>query len=131
MKKIIFIIISIVILITGICFWQHKVNKKIDAEAVTLKEDLTAQFGTKAKASDFVENLNGTLTEDSEVNTEKLGETRVSFNFINLKKKKRTAEFTIKIMDTKPPQIFSGTSYTVNVGYDKNLADVLLSRRRC
>lgn len=129
MKKIIFMIIAIVILIAGICFWQYKVNEKIEAEAVTLKEDLSVEFGKEVKVSDFIENLNGTLIKDNEINTEKLGESQVSFDFMNIKNKRRTAEFTIKVIDVNPPQIFSGSSYTVNVGYEKNLVDVLLSRR--
>ena len=131
MKKIIIIaIILIVILVGGISFWLYKVdqeNKRIDAEAVTFKEDMTIEFGKKAKVSDFLENLNGTLIEDKEIDTEKLGEIKVSFDFMNIKNKKRTREFTIKTIDVTSPQIFSGSSYTVKVGYNKNLTDVLLS----
>lgn len=127
MKKIILIIIAIVILIAGICFWQYKVNKKIDAEAVTLKEDLTVEFAKNVKVSDFIENLNGTLIEDREINTEKLGENQVSFEYKNIKNKTKTFEFTVKVIDKTSPQILSGSSYTVNVGYQKNLVDSLFS----
>lgn len=127
MKKIILIIIAIVILIAGICFWQYKVNQKIDAEAVTLKEDLTVEFAKNVKVSDFIENLNGTLIEDREINTEKLGESQVSFEYKNIKNKTKTFEFTVKVIDKTSPQILSGSSYTVNVGYQKNLVDVLFS----
>lgn len=129
MKKIRIVVITSIVLIAGTCFWQYKANEKIDAEAVTLKENLTVEFGKRVKVSDFIENLNGNLINDDKINTEKLGDTQVSFEYTNLKNKRKTAEFTIKVMDTNPPQILSGNSFTVKVGYAKNLTDVLLSRR--
>ena len=131
MKKIIILVIVLaIILIAGISIWLYKEeqeNIKIDAEALTLKEDLTVEFGEKVKVSDFIENLNGILIDDYEIDTEKLGNVNVQFDYINIKNKKRKKEFEIKIVDVTPPQIFSGSSYTVKVGYDKNLTDVLLS----
>ena len=131
MKKIIIlIIILMIILVLGIGFWIYKIdeeNKRIDAEAVTLKENLIIEFGEKARVSDFIENLNGSLIDDYEIDTEKLGSIIVSFDYINIKNKKRKYEFEIKTIDVNPPQIFSGNSYTVKVGYNKNLTDVLLS----
>lgn len=128
MKKVIFMIIAIVI-IAGICFWQYKENQRIDLEALTLKEDLSVEFGRSAKISDFIENLNGSLLEDKIIDTEKLGENQISFEYKNIKNKTRTAQIPIKVIDQEPPQILSGNSYTVKVGYEKNLTDVLLSRR--
>lgn len=129
MKKVIFMIIAIVIVIAGICFWQYRENKRIDLEALTLKEDLSIEFGKKVKISDFIENLNGSLLEDKIIDTEKLGENQISFEYKNIKNKTRTAQIPIKVIDQEPPQILSGNSYTVKVGYEKNLTDVLLSRR--
>ena len=134
MKKFlnIMIVLIIIIIIAVIGFWIWKYideqeNKRIDAEAITLKENLTIEFGKKAKVSDFIENLNGTLFSDDEIDTEKLGDIQVEFKFINIKKRLRTANFTIKTIDKNAPKIFSGSSYTVKVGYNKNLTDVLLS----
>lgn len=134
MKKIlpiiIVLIIIIIIAVIGLCIWayfEEQENKRIDAEAVTLKEDLTIEFGEKAKVSDFIENLNGTMLNDYDIDTEKLGDIAVSFDFINIKNKKRTANFNIRTVDVTAPKIFSGGSYTVQVGYNKNLTDVLLS----
>lgn len=134
MKKflniIIVLIIIIIVAVIGLCIWSYideQENKRIDAEAITLKENLTIEFGKKAKVSDFIENLNGSLVSDNEIDTEKLGDIEVKFEFINIKNKKRTATFTIKTIDKNAPKIFSGASYTVKVGYNKNLTDVLLS----
>ena len=127
MKKIIYSIVVIIVLIVGIVILQYKENRKIETEAVTLKENLTVEFGKNVKVSDFIENLKGTLINDTKIDTEKLGNTRVSFEYKNIKNKKKTAEFTIKVIDVTPPQIFSKSSYTVKVGDDKNLTDLLLS----
>ncbi len=128
MKKKVLIIILLVILIgAGILYYNKKENERIDREAVTFKENLTIEFGEKAKVSDFIQNLNGTLLDDHEIDTEHLGEIEVSFEFINIKNKHRERKFTIKTLDVTNPQIFSGDSYTVTVGNEKKLEDVLLS----
>ena len=88
-KKIIrFIVILITVSVIGVCFWVHKEkqeNIRIDAEAITLKEDLTVKYGDKVKISDFIENIKGKLINDKEINTEELGDIQVSFDFINIK----------------------------------------------
>lgn len=134
MKKLIIFFITTIILIVIIAgavgLWlykEEKENKRIDAESVVLKENLTIEFGKKAKVSDFIESLNGTMITDNEIDTERLGDIEVSFDFINIKNKKRTATFTIKTIDVNAPKIFSGSSYTVKVGYNNNLTNVLLS----
>lgn len=129
-KVVILVVVSVVILIAGICIWLYQdeqENKKIDAEAITLKEDMSVEFGKKVKVSDFIENINGSLVEDYEIDTEKLGEIEVQFNFINIKNKKRPSKFTIRVIDVNAPKIFSGSTYSVNVGYNKKLVDELLS----
>ncbi len=131
MKKIIItILILIIIIAAGIGIWLYKEeqeNKRLDAESVILKENLTIEFGKEARVSDFIEDINGSLVSDMDIDTEKLGEIEVSFDYINIKNKKRTYKFTIRTLDVTPPKIFSGNTYTVKVGYSKNLADVLLS----
>lgn len=119
MKKVIIIVIVLVIVLAlGIGFWLYKEeqeNIKLDKESVSLKEDLSVEFGEKAKVSDFLESLNGKLVEDFEIDTESLGEKQVQFEYINIKNKKRKHEFTIKIIDVNAPKIFSGSSFTVKV----------------
>jgi len=131
MKKIIIpVIIVILILLLGISFWlykEHQENIKLDRESVTLKENLEVEFGKRAKVSDFIQNLNGSLVDVHEIDTEKLGDIEVSFEYINIKNKKRPSNFTIKVIDVTAPKIFSGSTYNVTEGYNKNLTDVLLS----
>ena len=126
----IILLIILVILSTCIFVWSYfelQENKRLDAESVTLKENRTIEFGKKAKVSDFIANLNGTLINDYKINTEVLGDIQVSLDYINIKNKKRTYKFTITTIDTTDPQIFSGSSYTVEIGYSKDLTQVLTS----
>ncbi len=122
------IIVILIAIVAGIYVVREiKENERIDREAVTLKQDLTIEFGQKAKVSDFIENLNGSYVNDYEIDTEHLGDIEVSFEYINIKNKKRNYTFEIHTKDVNAPKIYCGASYTVNVGYDKNLTDVLLS----
>lgn len=133
-KKIIVGIIIAAIIVAvigiGICIWLIAVeaeNKKLDAEAITLKETLTIEFGKETKVSDFIQELKGELLEDQTISTDKLGEVQVPVSFKNIKKRKRKVFFAVQVVDTTPPKIFSNRTFTVNVGYNKNLTDVLLS----
>lgn len=130
MKKILIPIVLLIIIACGVGIWLYidkQENIRIDAEAVTLKTNLKVEYGDKAKVSDFIENLNGTLLTDYEIDTEEIGEVSVSFDYINIKNKNKTYNFNIEIIDVNPPKIFMGDSYTVKEGYSKNLVDVLLS----
>lgn len=126
------IIAAIVVAVIGIgiCVWliaQEAENKRLDAEAITLKENLTIEFGKEAKVSDFIQEIKGELLEDQVIGTETLGEVQVPVSFKNIKNRKRKVSFAIRVVDTTEPQIFSSSTFTVNVGYTKNLTDVLLS----
>lgn len=123
-------IVVAVLLVVGVglgIYFDVKENQRIDAEAVTLKEDLTVEFGEKVKVSDFLANLNGELVDDYIVNTENLGEQEVSFDFINIKNKKRTRSFTINVVDRTAPIISGGVTRTVNLGYIEDLTGLFLS----
>lgn len=117
MKKVIIIVVIILIgILAALGTWLYideQENKKLDAESVTLKEKLTIEFGKKAKVSDFLANLNGSLVDDYEIDTEKLGEIQVDFEYINIKNKKRKYEYKIQVIDVNKPQIFSGATYSV------------------
>ncbi len=122
--------IIMILIVTGVCLWGNSIyeaDKKLDAESVTLKEDRTMAFGETRKVSDFLENLNGTLVEDFEIIPEDLGETEISFDFINVKDKKRTIRFKVNVVDTVAPKIYGSNIYTVPVGYEGNLTDLILS----
>lgn len=102
-------------------------NRRIDAEAVTFSEKLTVEFGEPAKVSHFLAQLNGELIDDFDIDTTKLGAQTIHFEFRNLKNKKRHREFEIEVVDSTAPQIHGLNYYTVNVGHEDPLTDLMLS----
>ncbi len=126
--RIIILLILVILAIFGIWLYLDiKENERLDRESVTLKEDLSIEYGKDAKVSDFLAKLDGEIVDDFKINTENLGETEVNFEYINIKKKKRKYAFTIKTVDVTPPKILCGASLTVKTGHSKNLTDSLLS----
>ena len=122
------IIIILIAIVSGIfIFIDIQNEKKEDAVALTLKDNLTVEFGSKMKLSDFIEDLKGELIEDNFVDTGKLGKSTVSFDYKSIRNKKKTKSFEINIIDTTKPIIYMGKSLTVNVGYDKDIKDLIFS----
>lgn len=120
----------VLLLVAAVSFWlycEEQENIRIDAEAVGFREDLAAEFGRTVKAADFLTHLNGELLSDEEVVLEELGEREMTLEYKNVKSRQRTVKFRIEVVDRTPPKIFSGGSYTVAVGAEDNLTEVLLS----
>lgn len=132
MKKKIIILASICILVIaiigGIFIFIDKENeRKEDAVALTLKDNLTVEFGSKVKVSDFIEELQGSLIEDNLVDTGKLGKVTVNFNYKSIRNKKKNKSFEINVIDTTKPMIYMGNSITVKIGYEKDILDLIFS----
>lgn len=102
-------------------------TRRVDAEAVTLKTDFTAEFGELKHVSDFIENLNGEYLDDPVINTEVVGEQTLTYTFKNFKNKIRTRELKIIVVDTTKPIIYGADSYTVPQNYDGDLTSLMLS----
>ncbi len=136
MKKSVKIIITIIILVFIIAIAAYIVidkqnEKKEDERALTLKQDLTVEFASKKKLSDFIENLEGELIEDSVVSTEKLGVNRITFEYKSIRNKNKQKSFEINVIDTVKPMIYMGGVITVNKGYDKDIANLIFSGDNC
>lgn len=123
-----FIVIAILILIG---FIAHDIaeNRRLDATSVILKPDdqLVASFGSEVHLSDFIEHLEGSIVDDFIIPTDALGEYEVSFEYINVKNRRRPAHFTIQIIDNTPPSIYGSSAYTIPVNYAEDLTDLMLS----
>lgn len=102
-------------------------TRRLDATSVVLSDNLTAEFGTDVKVSDFLWHLDGSMVDDVTVDTSQIGPVEVEFQYHNVKNKKRTYKFTVDVADTTPPVIYGQSSYTVNVGYDDDLTNLMLS----
>ena len=87
---------------------------------------MNAEFLSEVKVSDFIENINGTIEDDFFIETNELGEKEVNFKYINDDGVKLNQSFKINVVDTIPPVIWLGTSYTVNVNSNINLAKKIM-----
>lgn len=126
----VFVVIAAVVILGGVIGWviyDAAENKRIDEEAITVGPDLTVEFGKRVMVSDFVHANEGTVLEDHAIDTEQPGEIEVNFDYVNVKNKRRTREFRLKVVDRTAPRIYGGDFYTVQRGYQGDLTDLMLS----
>lgn len=114
-------------ILAGYFIHEATENRRLDAESVVLRDNLTVEFGSSAKVSDFLSSLNGELVDDFTIETNQLGTQTVSFEYINIKHKKRHYEFAINVVDTTAPMIYGRSSYAVDLGSEIDLTDLILS----
>ncbi len=131
-RKPIIVVVVVIALIAAVIatiflIHDHLENQRLDAESVVLKENLTIEFGQSAKVSDFLANLNGSIIEDKPIDTEQLGQQEITFEYINVKNRKRPSKFTIEVVDTTKPKIFGGNTYTVYTNHQGELTDLMMS----
>lgn len=120
-----------VFLVIGIlCFiFFNFQNREIpfDNSAFTLIEDMKVEVYDNVKISSKLQNIDGVILEDKKIKTDTLGKKTIEFLYKNKKGKKRKGNIEIEVVDTTLPIILVNSNYTVTVGYDKNLTDVILS----
>lgn len=131
MKKKTIVIIGLTILsIIIIVFLSITIYKDIEIKnakiVVELKDNLETEFLSKVKVSDFINNINGTISNDYLIDTKTIGEKEVNFQYINEDNIKIKYSYKINIKDTTPPVIWLGSSYTVNKGNKINITDKVM-----
>ena len=133
-KKILIILFLFIIVITIIgltvyipLYKEYKAKKEEELRIanatiiVELKEDLTAAFYSDIKVSDFIENINGELIEDFQIDTTNLGEKVVKFKYVNDEDITIPYKYIINIVDNVPPSIWLSENMYLNVGATDNL----------
>lgn len=125
------IIIGVILLVFIIILIIVEIDRqetiRLDAESVVLQENLTVPYGQETHVSDFLAELKGELVEDKLINTNTLGTQEITFEYINLKNKKRPAQFFINVADVTAPKIYGNSSYSVPVNYTGDLTNLMLS----
>lgn len=124
-------ILNITLLTTIIIpsYSNYRENKELEEKLqnatikVTLKDNLNVSLLSKVKVSDFIESINGEITDDYIINTSKLGDKEVSFNYINDEQLEIPYTFKINVIDDIPPVIWVDSTYTVNTNYNGNLLE--------
>lgn len=109
------LIIAIIVVLAFLYF-----NLFGTASKVQLKENLTAEIGSTAHVSDYIENISGgELVDDIAVDTSKLGKTKCEIG-LDIGGKARLYDFEVEIVDTTAPVIEAPDSLTVlmSSGFD-------------
>jgi lysozyme len=127
-KRIKLILIVLVILISStiiyITYNYFRIkNAKIEVE---LKDDLVLEFNDKKHVSDFIEKINGKISNDYIIDSTKLGNKNIKFSFTNNDGIKVKYAFKIKVVDTIAPVIWLGNNYNLEKGSDVVLTDKIL-----
>lgn len=123
MKKIVIIMIILILLFVGI-FTGVKLYEcyriKNAVILVELVDDLDVEFNSKTYLSNIIKSINGEY-KDFEIDTTKLGEKTIKFDYINDEKIKVSYEFKINIKDTVPPFVNLSNRYSVILGSEDTL----------
>lgn len=124
--KIILIILLTIILIFGITNLYNYIRIKNAKIEVTLKDDMTAEFNSNVKVSDYITSINGKIIKDYKINTTELGIKNVEFDFINDDNIKVKYNYELNVVDTIKPVIWLNNSYSVRKNSDIDLTKSIL-----
>lgn len=135
-KKTLFIILAVIILVTistsGYFIYKGLVKKQEEEKIknaiviINLKDNLETEFLSEVHVSDFIEYINGTLVDDYKIDTKTIGEKEIKFEYINDDNIKLKKSYKINIVDKIAPIVWMGSSYTVTVGSNVNIADKVM-----
>lgn len=124
-RKIVLILIVICTLIL-IAFSFYFLRIKLAKIEVSLSDNLEVEFNEKRRVSSFIDEINGEIVDDYFVDTTKLGIRNVEFKYINDDNIRVSYSFDINVVDSTPPLIWVNTSYSLPVGSDVDLEDIIL-----
>ena len=123
MKKIIIGLLIVILLGTGLFFLYQYLHEKEEEEKIknavieiTTIEDLTIEFLEEIRVSDLIVSINGEIEKDYQVDTTKLGKQEVSFTYTNDDGITLDQSIEIEVVDTVPPVIWLGSTYTLYKG---------------
>lgn len=105
---------------------EYEENLKEATIIVNLKDDLTSPFMEIKKVSDFIEEINGEIIDDYNIDTSKIGEQNIEFEYINEDNIKVPYSYKINIEDKKPPVIWVNETYSINTDYNGSLLEDIL-----
>lgn len=113
----------------GMKFYNDEKERRALENAVILvelKEDLTIPFDSDVNISDFIASINGEIIDDKKIDTTKLGEKELFFEYINDDGIKVPYRFTVVVEDVTAPMVWLGDSYTVDTDIKNTLEDRIM-----
>ena len=126
---------AVIVLAIIALFFYFIIDKIIDSSqaknAIKFKDNLTVEFLAKRKLSDFIDNIEGQLVYDFQIDTTKLGQQDISFEYISKRNKKKSKTLRINIVDTVKPKVLGSTSITYNKDQEIDLEKIFFSGDLC
>lgn len=130
MKKKILIIVVALLLIIGLGVGIHFLHKEEKIKnaiiEITYNDNLTTEFLSEVTVSSFITSINGKIVDDYKIDTTKIGEKEINYEYINDDNIKIKQSYSINIVDTTAPVVWLGKSYSVAVGSNINLLDKIM-----
>ncbi len=130
MKKkiliLIIILLNLLLIFTGIKLYSYLRVKYAKVE-VELVNDMTLEFNSKKKVSDYIKDINGNIVNDFIIDSSKLGKKIVKFKFINDDNIKLDYSYTIDVVDRVSPVVWLNDNYYIR----KNSEDTLINDILC
>ena len=134
MKKIIFIILSVALLLIVLVLVMlilnklkkhEKTRKDINDDNITFKSNLEIEVGTKLKVSDLIEKIDGSLVNDFDIDTKELKTNTVEIEYKDNENKTLKTKVIYKIVDKTPPVVMLNNTYILQSGNEKTLASLI------
>ena len=131
-RKVIILVVILAVFLIGLSVFLigrkiYRANLIKNATIIVdLKSDLKASFDSGVKVSDFIENINGKLIDDFDIDTTKLGSKRIEFDYVNEEDIEIPYSFEIEVIDTKAPYVLLGQSYTITTSFSFFLEEKIL-----
>ena len=93
---------------------------------VVLVDDLTIEFLSEKKVSDFIKSINGKIIDDYIISSNNIGKKNISFKYINDDGIKVSYSFEVDVVDRVKPIIWVSNKYTVLVNSEDNIKDSIM-----
>ena len=116
-------------IILGSLFFLSGCSSKVilDTEGENIKSIMdSVEVYSDVYLNDVIDNIKGVeiLSNNELIDTNTLGKKELEVRY-KIDKKEYAYKFNIEVVDSNPPIVFSGTNKTVEVGYDKNICDLI------
>lgn len=124
-KKVLIVILISIVIVVGLFFmikrlyWNYQVAHA--EKIVKLSTDKVEVYKENVKIKDLIKEINGKLETNPKIKTNKLGEQKIKFKYTTDEGYPVKYEVKIKIVDSTPPMIFSGSTKSVYTDFEGDL----------
>ena len=129
MKKKVLILVSLFVFLVllSLLLYIYFDNKlKDDNSKFSLIDDLSIEVYKDVNVSHFIKDIDGKIVKDKKINTNKIGNKKISFIYLNSRGKKRRGTFSIKVEDLEKPLVWLSNKYNIKRGSKDNLLDSIM-----